>query len=158
MRTFKDANQTDWALTVNVTTRKKVQADTGFDLFGVVESAEIEKLEDPALLVAVVFSLCEEQAKKSNTTPEQFAEAMAGDALDSASEALFGAVADFFPKSRRTVMTAALEKGRELQEAATSQVLAKIAATTVDSLLPSTSKGGSTSSPVSSESTPVLQI
>ncbi len=157
MRTFKDANERDWALTVNVTTRKKVQADTGFDLFGVVDEDEIKKLQDPFLLVGVVYSLCEEQAKKSNTTPEQFAEVMVGDVLDGATEALMGAIADFFPKSRRQIMTAALTKGKQLHEEATTLLLAKIDGMTLESLPRKASSDGATSSPASPASTSPAQ-
>jgi hypothetical protein len=157
MRTFKDANGKDWVLAVNVTTRQKVRSDASFDVFGVVDKVEIEKLEDPATLVMVIFSLCEDQAKTDGVSAEQFAAAMVGDVLDSASDALFGAIADFFPKSRRSVMTAALEKGKQLQEAARNQALARIAAVTVESLLPPASSAAATSSPASSGSTSTAQ-
>jgi hypothetical protein len=154
MRSFKDANGKEWPLVVNITTRQRVLTDTQFDLFGVVDAVELEKLEDPALLVSVIFSLCSVEAQKAGISPEQFASGMVGDALDGASEALMGAVSDFFPRRRRTVMTAALAKGTQLADGLMAKALEKITAMDLESLMPPASKSTSMSSPVSSGSTP----
>lgn len=156
LRTFTDNTNRQWILEINVPLRRQVLIDTKFDLFAVVEPEQLARLEDPELLVEVLYSLCAEQADKNGVTPAQFGRSLVGDAIDSASEALMEAIADFFPRRRRTLMRAALAKGTALADQMLSQTLDKIdqLEMKVLSAPPPTSSATSGSSPASSESTP----
>jgi len=157
MRIFKDALDRDWSIEVNVPIRKRVLAETKFDLFSVLEEGQLGKLEDPELLVAVLFSLCGEQATTKGIQPEQYAVGMVGDTLDIASDALMEAIADFFPSRRRLPLRAALARGKEAVTRAMEKALKKINEADIESLLQAKLKNGSTSLPESSESIQLAQ-
>lgn len=153
MQRFVDSTNFEWVLDVNLAARKRVQKETGFDLLAVTDPQTLQRLDDPQLLVDVIHSLCHEQTAKLAIDAEAFAARMGGDVLDKASDALMLAIADFFPQRRRTLLTAAIHKGRMLQEQAVQMGLKEIEALTLESLIDVPPKKSSADSPASSEST-----
>ena len=117
MHSFADNAGREWRLNVNVSTLTRVANDTGIRLDKLFESklSGLEQLlSDPAKLVEVLWSLCETEAKRGEITPEQFGAGFAGDALESAANALIDEVILFFPSApKRALATTIVEKARE---------------------------------------------
>ena len=117
MRQFKDEQGRPWTITINIGTVKKVRSLAKVDLLDLREGNLFNDLAaDPIKLGDVLWVLCEDEAKAANITELQFAAALAGDALDAATNALLEEIVDFFPKPQREVLRKALIKGREVQE------------------------------------------
>ena len=117
MNTFKDVNGKSWTVAVTVGSAMRVKEMCQIDLLKLDESLYAE-LGDPYKLVGVLYALCMKQAESSSITPEQFGEGLCGDAIEHATDALLGAVADFFPSRRRTLlqkMTTAIKGVESLQ-------------------------------------------
>lgn len=164
MQTFKDSEGRSWNLAVNVAAIKRVRDLVKVNLYAVGDpgSTVLADLSgDPVLLVDVLYCLCKPQADAQNVTDAQFGEAMGGNAVDDATQALLEEVSDFFPKARRAVMRKILTTARALEEKAATAVVAKLDADLASGklekdigLTPPDSKDSAGSSPGSSASTP----
>ena len=122
MRQFKDnfggAGRT-WTVDINVATLKRVRGLTGVDLMQVIEGTLIEKfIRDPVLLCDVVYAICKPEADAAKISDEEFGKAMAGDAIEAATQAVLDELISFCPSPRDRA-----NLGRVLQ--ATNRVLDK---------------------------------
>lgn len=119
MKVFKDNKNREWIVAVNHTTVKRVQSILNVDLrlMQDEEAKLVQRLEtDTILLVDVIFVICQPQAEKMGISDEEFGEAMAGDAIFHATEALIEEMTDFFPNPRhRGLIKTVLEKRRTVQ-------------------------------------------
>lgn len=151
MRTFTDNASRTWTVAVNVGTLKRVKALTGTDLLEVIEGRLVERLiADPVLLVDILYAACKPEADARNVTDEAFGQAMGGDAVEQATEALLEELVDFFPRPRRALLRKALEKYQAME--ATALRLAEKQLDALDpetALLPATSGEPSGSPPES---------
>lgn len=169
MRIFKDNAARPWTVAINVDAIKRIRAETGVDIIkiGDGEAKLINQLaDDPILLVDVLYAACRPEAENQGITPEQFGQAMAGDAIESATAALMAEIVDFFPSRRRAVLKAALAKVDEGWAAATARMLKDLAKLDMSARInkamdaaetqtdPAESGSSSTSSPASPESIP----
>jgi hypothetical protein len=119
MKTFADTTGRPWSIAINVNSLRRVKDDVeGFDLMRVVEDqSTINRITtDPFTQVAVLYAVCKPQAETQGVTPEQFGEAMGGDALDAGITALLVELADFFPPHRRGPMKAAIQKLHQIHQ------------------------------------------
>lgn len=122
MTEFTDKDGRAWTLRLTVGSLAAFRA-AGIDLSKALRSAEglAEILfADPENLVRVLWVLCEGQAKEKGVDPQAFAEGFDGPALESATEALLSAVADFFP---RTAVGKALRESQPKTLAAMDRAL-----------------------------------
>lgn len=109
--TFRDAKDRTWNLSLSIGLAKKIRDEVGVD-FGNISDGSVfaELATDPYKFAATLWLMVESQAKakpgREEVTPEDFAEALTGDVLDSASEALVAAILNF----TRGLMRPALEK------------------------------------------------
>jgi hypothetical protein len=160
MKQFKDNAGRLWQIAINVTSIKRVRDLARFDLLDVVKpgsDAMARLMDDPILLVDVLWCLCAEQAKQANVSDGLFGEAMAGDAIDAGNSALLEELADFFRlPSQRTAIRKVLAKGRLVSDAVLARATAEIEAIDVDAVARKllTPGSSSTTSPASSASTP----
>ena len=116
MRTFNDNAGRTWTLAINVDAVRRVRSIVNVDLLEAVEGKLIEKLVgDPILLCDVIYVICKPEADQRSITDEDFGRSMAGDAIDHATTSLLEELVDFFPKSRRALLTKALGKFRQLE-------------------------------------------
>ena len=116
MRTFNDNAGRTWTLAINVDAVRRVRSIVNVDLLKAVEGKLIEKLVgDPILLCDVIYVICKPEADQRSITDEDFGRSMAGDAIDHATTSLLEELVDFFPKSRRALLTKALGKFRQLE-------------------------------------------
>lgn len=121
MKTFKDNEGREWSVSINVGTIKRVRGMLNVDLLTVVDGKSdlmSQLMTDPILLVDVIYVLCKPQADDRNISDEKFGEAMAGDAIEAATDALIGELIDFFPEAKRAVFQMAVNKTKKTQSMA----------------------------------------
>jgi hypothetical protein len=132
MAVFKDRNDREWTLAVNVGTIERVREQCGgFDLLeaaGGAEATVFHRLAtDPILLVRVIAALCEPE--KHGVSLESFYAAMVGDAIDRGATALMEEIVNFTPSPElRAIQKRALAKAGEVR----SQGLAMLEETLTD--------------------------
>lgn len=120
MHTYTDATGESWSLVVTVDTVRRVRQLVSVDLMDVVKGAKpgdppslLNRLaEDPVLLVDVLYAICKPQVEMRKLDAEAFAARLAGDAIDTATMELLGAIADFFPSPTRKLLLQLIEAGR----------------------------------------------
>jgi len=165
MKTFKDTEDRTWEVALNVTAVKRVRDLCGpeadlLDLGGDGEkSLFVRLMSDPVLLCDVIYAVCKPQADRISITDEQFGEAMAGDTIDNATQALLGEIVDFTPSPRDrarvklalTKTNAMVDKAQDLLDTRAEREIDKA----LDTFLADIQSGeASTNSPESSESIP----
>jgi hypothetical protein len=112
MSEFVDSSGNAWQVRIDVSTIKRVRDKYGIDLSKVMSSqSELTRLaDDVVLLVDVLFALVSPQAETRKVSAEDFAHLLAGDTIESATNALMEAIIDFFPQSRRVLLRQLWEK------------------------------------------------
>lgn len=136
MKSFTDTAGRSWTIAINVDAIKRVRSLTQVDLLSVVEGTLIDQLgRDPILLVDVIYAACKPQADQQSVTAEQFGQAMAGDAIDGATQALLTELVDFFPKARRAPLAAVLGKSQAATTLLMQRATAKVEAISVEELI-----------------------
>ncbi len=118
MRQFQDNANRKWEVVINVGTVRRVRDLLQVDLPGLFEREMeplLELLRDPVRIVEVVWGLIEKQAGGAQVTPEMFGEAMGGDALQGASDALVDGLVDFFPRQKAASLRRLLGEARKAQ-------------------------------------------
>ena len=135
MKTFTDNMGRTWTLVVNVATIKRVRALCGVDLNSIVEVEDgkpsaklLERLSgDPVLLVDVLYAVCRPECEQKGVSDEDFGAAMAGDAVEQATDALLDEIVDFFPAAKRKAFQRILSASRRFGEAARRRLEATLA-------------------------------
>jgi hypothetical protein len=136
MKIWHDTTGRSWTTNISVGTIKRVKEITGrnlMDLAGGELAAEV--MGDPCLLCDILYAIHKPEAEKLGVTDAQFGEALAGDSIEEATDALMAELIDFFPNRQRRELLAnamkqakeqeaqAIEKAKgELQKAATPTV------------------------------------
>ena len=117
MKTFKDNAGRTWTVDVNIATVKRVKSLLKIDLTDAVEGKLLDRfILDPILLCDVIYVICKPEADKEKITDEQFGLAMAGDAIEHATEALLEELIEFFPELQRPTLRVALGKFQTFQK------------------------------------------
>ena len=117
MKTFTDNSDRTWTIHVHVESIKRVRSLCNVDLLKVVEGTLLMELaNDPILLCEVLYALCHEEAKAKSVSDVDFGKAMAGDAIERATEALLREIFDFFPPAKRDVLLRLEEKHKQMQQ------------------------------------------
>lgn len=79
------------------------------------------------MIVRACWFFCKDQAKAAHMTPEQFGKVMAsGEVIEGAEKALRQALLDFTRPSRRSALTAVLDKEDEVQAKSREAVIAQV--------------------------------
>ena len=89
---------------------------------------------DPMLMCDILFAVCKPEAGLS---AEDFGCGLAGDAIEFATDALLEAITDFFPRSRRQLLSAVLARRKRLEHLAANKIEQQMAAPELDRLLES---------------------
>lgn len=134
MKSFTDSADRDWTIEINVSTIKRVRALLEVDLLDVLGGKLVERLVgDPILLCDVVYAVCKPQADALGVSDEEFGRAMAGDAIDHATQALLDELVSFSPSPRdRANLGRVLTKTREAMDKARDVVEQRIASGELD--------------------------
>lgn len=108
---FRDSREREWNLAISIGVARRIRADVGVD-FGKVADGKlfIELSSNPEKLAGALWLMVERQAEQKGVTPEDFAEALDGNAIDGAMEALQEAIVNFTPSHLRTPVKTMLAK------------------------------------------------
>jgi len=126
MKQFTDNEGRSWTVEVNVAALKRAKDLAGVDLMDVLDGDLIERfIRDPVLLCDALYAVCKFEADERGVSDEEFGRAMAGDAIEHATQALLDEIVSFCPSPRDRaalgrVLTAtrtAMDKARDLVEA-----------------------------------------
>lgn len=114
MRYFNDKNGKQWELSIDYSTIKRVKALCDVQILnliavdektGLVESDLLDRLiDDPILLVDVLYACCKPQADMLNMSDEDFGRSFTGEEIERATKVLLDEVVDFFPEPKRTML------------------------------------------------------
>ena len=117
MRTFKDSENREWTIALNVTAVKRVRdLCEGFNLAQIKPELLNKLADDPVLFCDVLYVLCKPQADEHEITDEQFGSALNGDAIYAATNALMEELVDFTRSpAQRKFWKKALERSQELE-------------------------------------------
>ena len=99
MKTFTDGMNRSWTLTLNVAAVRRVKATVGIDLCDLHSGEKplvLRLANDLALLFDLIAELTRSQWEAAGLTPEQFEAAFDGVGVQSAADAFWGELADFF--------------------------------------------------------------
>jgi hypothetical protein len=162
MKTFRDVQEREWTVEVNVAALKRVKDSTDVDLTRLVdpEADVISKLsEDVFLLFDVICALLKPQLEKHGLSAEEFGAGLDEESTEKAATALFEGIIDFFREDKRTLLKRAFSKVKAAAESSQSEALNRamkeVESETFDEAIRAAMSGGSsTSSPESSVSTP----
>jgi hypothetical protein len=124
MKCFKDNQNRNWTIVVNVATVKRVRSLLDINLLDVVKldgnnKPNVDLLEqlasDPVLLCDVIYCICKPDADAQNISDEDFGAAMGGDAIEYATTALLEELVDFFPEAKRLVLRKLMNAGEKVK-------------------------------------------
>ncbi len=119
MKTFTDNANRTWTVAVNVGAVKRMRDLLKLDLAGDNLADVIGKLaNDPVALVDTLWVILQSQAEAQSVSAEAFADAVAGDVITRATEALLEEIVDFFPEPKRRTMRRILELMRSAERQA----------------------------------------
>jgi len=165
MQTFLDNNERSWTLSLNVGSAKKVKDLVGFDLLSDDVGEMVGQLSvDAVLLCEVIFCLISDQAEKKSVTDLEFLEAMAGDSIEAATQALLAEIVLFSRPRKRKVLELALAKMAEAETLLLNRAERMIEEQDLEALVEKAMAEGETSGVSSSrsldpsESTPVPSV
>lgn len=108
---FKDSDGREWLVKVTVSAVDRVLDLCGIDLYKSEDWGRV--LEDPRIACAVLAAVLQPVFAARNITPEQFRDALDGDAAAAGIEALHEAIANFTPPELRATRVAMVQKIRE---------------------------------------------
>ena len=123
---FKDCEGREWSLKVTVRSIQAVRAARDLDLASFDEGTMDRLATDPVLLVDVLWLLCEKQARERGVGEEQFAEAMFGDTIERAVDAMVESIAAFFPERKSCLLRNVTAKVNAVRAKAERLALAKL--------------------------------
>ena len=124
MKCFKDNQNRNWTIVVNVAAVKRVRSLLDINLLDVVKLDEknrpnVDLLEqlasDPVLLCDVIYCICKPEADAQKISDEDFGNAMGGDAIEHATTALLEELVDFFPEAKRLVLRKLMNAGEKVK-------------------------------------------
>jgi len=163
MPTFTDTAGRTWTVELNIAAVKRVRSLTWTDLLEVLSGKLIDRLiADPVLLVDVLFAVLKPEADSKGVSDEEFGRAMAGDAIEQATQALLQAIVSFCPSPKdRAALGRVLEATNTALDRARDVVAARLEGTLaggeldrmVEEAIGATPGDSSTSAPASSGST-----
>lgn len=102
---WQDREGRKWPTTISVTTIARVKEATGVNLLEIVEGKLLPRfLDDPLLLVDVLYVVCKPQADERSVSKDAFGDLFVGDVTVEAVQSLVRGLLDFFPSDRRAMI------------------------------------------------------
>lgn len=168
MSSFKDTTGRQWLVDITINEVRRVKSLAKLDLLDLENGRSLQALaNDPVLLVDVLYILCQDQAQREGLTDEQFGRIFRGDVIESATEALFEALVNFFPPQRQTLLRKVMEMAKAMGQKERQMVETYLESPLIQQAFDKeleklerklkgllTAGNSSTTSPESSESTP----
>lgn len=125
--TFTDTAGRIWAAGIDTTTIKRVRSLLCIDLMTFLEGELMGRLmSDVVLFVDVLYAVCKPEADARGITDEQFGQAMSGEVLQAAEEALAEGLFSISHPSRREASRKVWEKAKALRARATELQMVKL--------------------------------
>lgn len=123
MKVFCDTSGTEWKISVNVLTIKRVLEETGLRLTDIFSSEQkiSQFFSDDVKFCEVLWAIVKPQADAAGKDAEQFFAAIDGTVIEQALGALLEKVADFFQEPRRSLLRRVLAKFRAAQQKLTTE-------------------------------------
>lgn len=135
MKLFKDKDNREWEILVNIGQIRVVRDLVKLDLYKLFDEEAKRLFSDPVLLVDTLYALCRAQCATRGMSDEDFGRGFDGTVLEAAADALLEEMLSFFPRSRQKLLRAAVNKAKELTAPVEEEMLKKIAALSATDLL-----------------------
>lgn len=119
MPSFKDCEDREWNLRIDVDAIRRVRSAYSIDLATILATPEsIDRLtSDICLTIDVIYELCKPAADRLAIDAAAFGRSLFGDSLGNAVRAFEAALVEFLPESkRRATARRIIEAGQALQE------------------------------------------
>ena len=116
--TFTDRHGKTWTITLDPVLLTQVKEHCGIKLTDLKADPFLRLSSDPELLIAVLWILCEEEAKTRTLDYLGFAKSITGDQLDGIVTALEVAVINFCPSSMKSTLKSLLKENAQTQKRA----------------------------------------
>jgi len=106
MHTFKDNQEREWPVVVNVTTVRDCRDILGVDILQLADGEDVKDglivrvLADQVLLVDILYVVCKKALDAAKVDDRAFGEALGGDCLSEAVDALLAEIINFSPNPR----------------------------------------------------------
>lgn len=129
MHEFTDTKGRPWKLDVNVDTIEQVKAACDVNLLDLADpdSGLMREVNAfPPLIGKLLFAALADQAKAKEVDEREFKRSMSGDTLAAATDAILDEIVLFCPSHRRKLLQAVLDKNREVEEAGTALMMARL--------------------------------
>ena len=165
MKTFSDRRGRTWEVELNVAQMKRVRSSLGVDLVNVIavngdgtlKTTLIDDIvNDPCLLVDILWVVCEKQAKAQGVTDEDFGASLAGDSIEDATRAFLDELVDFFPGARRLFLKKAVDLARKFAGKMAETLKEALESPELEAMVLKAESQPATASQESAESTPTL--
>ena len=168
---WKDHEGKRWPTPISVTTIAHVKEATGVNLLDIVDGKLLPQfLDDPLLLVDVLFVVCKPTAEELNISKDAFGDLFSGDVTVDAVNALVLGLLDFFPRDRRAMIERLWKATQRAEEQTVKMAIDKLDSPLVEQAMQGAIRkasnkidrrlrklsGSSSNSQESSESTPAL--
>lgn len=133
---WTDKEGRDWSTAISVATIERVKELAGVLLTDAADTDLVERLySDVMLLCDVLYAVSMPQAEQRDITSSQFGELLVGDTIDRACESLMVDLINFFPSSRRPIVTRIVAAARRLTEERVKLVDQKMSDQQVESMI-----------------------
>jgi len=133
--TWTDASNNSWSCAITVATVKRVQQLAGINLLEAFDGLLMTLADDPIQLANVLYVVCKPQADERKITDEQFGESLAGDVIESATNAFVQGLIDFFPSQRRQVLKQIWAKTQKARQSLTDLATEKVDSPAMDAAI-----------------------
>ncbi len=125
--TFTDTAGRIWPVQIDTTAIKRVRTLMDLDLMTFFEGELMGRLmSDTVLFVDTLYAVCKPEADARGITDEQFGQAMSGEVLQAAEEALAEGLFTISHPSRREAARTVWEKAKTLRARATELTLVRM--------------------------------
>lgn len=121
MQKFKDINDREWSIELNIAIIRKLRKETqnveGFEDFDILDyTGVLTKINDPIFAADLLYLICREQLDDAGVDDEAFGRSLKGRALFDATAAFLAEYVDFFPEPTVAEKIATvIQKTREAQ-------------------------------------------
>ena len=124
---FTDRAGRTWLLVLNYGLAKEIRDTIGVDFANAHNGEALKQLAtNDELLVATLFALIEDQAKRENVTPEEFAKALDGEVFEAAGDAIGEMLRLFTRQAARPVIEALIDKTNQVKTQAGNLAAAQL--------------------------------
>lgn len=121
MRTYRDAQNHEWTLSIDIATAKRLRAVLQLDINDLTNDNQrdfLQRLADPIFMADVLFVTLRPQADRLNVSDEDFGSAHTLETLETAIEIWWDALLDFFPSRLKEVLQVVVQEARRVGTAA----------------------------------------